>query len=301
MASIVVTGLLYVVVELLRIDRRELALEEVQGNMQRAMDYIADDLREAVYVYPTPTVITNQLDDLNGELTGDDVPVLAFWRPDPIDANLPADCSTEGANEEECTLLKARRATYSLVVYYQRAQYGVWEGQSVIKRYELNQYVDLGTDYTETDGYADPITATGTNFETWTKAAGETADGVSSVLVDYVDELLPAAAAGSEVDCQALINQSNSQLTTAAVADEYVLVPSTADPGTSFFACVRDPNPSDPLAEANSRAGQDVYVFLRGDAGAAAANVQPASEASRLPTLETQVLVRGVINKDALD
>ncbi len=80
-SGMVVSGLLYLVVELLRIDNRETALEEVQRDTRRAMNYIADDLREAVYVYSTPATVTaSSTTGVQSALPSGSIPVLAFWR-----------------------------------------------------------------------------------------------------------------------------------------------------------------------------------------------------------------------------
>ncbi|NJO66710.1 MAG: type II secretion system protein, partial [Leptolyngbyaceae cyanobacterium RM1_405_57] len=47
----IISGLMYLVVELLGVDQRESSRTETQREMQLAMDYIASELREAVYVY----------------------------------------------------------------------------------------------------------------------------------------------------------------------------------------------------------------------------------------------------------
>ena len=56
-AGFVISGLMFLVVDLLRTDQRELTLEQTQQDMKRALDYISDDLREAVFVYDNPTVL----------------------------------------------------------------------------------------------------------------------------------------------------------------------------------------------------------------------------------------------------
>jgi prepilin-type N-terminal cleavage/methylation domain-containing protein len=90
-SSIVVSGLLYIMVELLKTDRRESVLDQTQRDIQRAVDYISDDIREAVYIYSTPSTVTAQITNPPGG-----VPILAFWRPDPV-TDLPT-CSTLGAS-----------------------------------------------------------------------------------------------------------------------------------------------------------------------------------------------------------
>ncbi|MEM1250861.1 MAG: prepilin-type N-terminal cleavage/methylation domain-containing protein [Cyanobacteria bacterium P01_H01_bin.21] len=302
-AGIVITGLLYLVVELLRIDRREIALEQVQRDMQRAIDYIADDLREAVYVYSSPATVTTAIGALDAEIANGAVPVLAFWRPDPVEATLPADCTSEGANSETCELLKTRGATYSLVVYYQEPSdaASAWEGDTTIRRYELAQYPDLDTTgaarYALATGYKDPITDGGSVFETWTPEVTPTADTNKKVLVDYVEDIELAAAPADTVDCRDLIFSLNSPLTgdVDATSDEYnyVLAPADATDQTGFFACIRDPD-----TPGLFRATQDIYIFLKGDSSTAGNALQPASGNSRFPVLQTQVKLGGVIDRD---
>lgn len=305
-AGIVISGLLYLVVELLRIDRREIALEQVQRDMQRSIDYIADDLREAVYVYPSPATITTEIEALDAEIANGAVPVLAFWRPDPVEATLPADCSTEGSADDEttCELLKTRGATYSLVVYYQepRDAASAWEGDTTIRRYELSQYPALDTAtgaarYVVAAGYDDPINENGSNFEAWEPSATPTADTNKKVLVDYVDDIDLAAAPADAVDCRDLVFSLNSPLTgeTDVNADDYnyVLAPADATDETGFFACIREPE-----AVGLFRATQDIYLFLRGDTSAAGNALLPAGEGSRFPVLQTQVKLGGVIDRD---
>ncbi|MEL7377461.1 MAG: prepilin-type N-terminal cleavage/methylation domain-containing protein [Bacteroidota bacterium] len=59
-ASVVVSGLLYMVVELTKIDKREATVDQVQRDMNRAMDYLVSDLQEAVYVYKDPAQVPHQ-------------------------------------------------------------------------------------------------------------------------------------------------------------------------------------------------------------------------------------------------
>lgn len=295
-AGIVVSGLLFVVVELLRVDQREVALDQVQSDMQRAMDYIADDLQEAIYVYEDPATVTAQLDTMNDEVTDGSVPVIAFWRTDEVDVlndtALPADCTSEGANEDACVGIKLRRASYTLVAYYQKPRNPAlaWEGESAIKRYELAQYENLNAagaaKYNLTAGYTLPLSDGGTgdvnDFVNWT--ASTAADGGNTnVLADYVDYVAPADRDGSlpVVNCQAYTGDA-----------AHVLVPADATEETGFFACIR------PAVEAGGfRTNQDVFVFLRGDATAASRFLQPASEGSRLPLLQTQIRLNGQIDK----
>ena len=180
-AGVIVSGLLSLVVELLQIDRREIALERVQRDMQRTLDYISDDLEEAVYVYDNTRLLEivediGQLDDVmgaGGVGSGDAVPLLAFWRTDPLD---DVDLEACDGTDEACRVARTRRASYSLVVYYQQHRDDAdpnnpWQGESVVRRYELPEYPDdanfgaANLEDERSEGYVDPISDTGrTNF-----------------------------------------------------------------------------------------------------------------------------------------
>lgn len=286
-ASIVVSGLLYLVVELLQIDRREAFLDETQRNMQRSIDYMADDLREALYVYSTPTTITGQLTGNGFPATGA-VPILAFWKPKPLDEDVtggtivydllpPGEngCNTLGTAERaNCNALKIRQSFYELVVYYVTDDVNpTWEGKSRIVRYSLPEYntATLATTVVPTDVYAGNSPAG--NFAGWVPVAGASFSGSNQVLVDYVgalDQTDPPPACGTG----------------------YESIPSTANTSESFSACVR-PFVSNDLSK------QDVLVYLKGDAaGASNRIINSFSERSQLPAIQTRVLIRGVLDKD---
>jgi prepilin-type N-terminal cleavage/methylation domain-containing protein len=91
--SLIMGSLLYLVVELMQANRREEVLSQTQQDMRRALDYMTRDVRQAVFVYDSPNAIVepdkgatagtktllDQLDDLpDGEA------ILAFWRLDPV-------------------------------------------------------------------------------------------------------------------------------------------------------------------------------------------------------------------------
>ncbi|MEO1352251.1 MAG: prepilin-type N-terminal cleavage/methylation domain-containing protein [Cyanobacteria bacterium J06635_15] len=289
-ASIVVTGLLYLVVELLQIDRREAFLDETQRNMQRATDYIADDLREAIYVYSTPTTITSNLTGNHG-FPADGVPVLAFWKPQPLDTDvsggtttvysqLPSTCdSLSGDDEANCNALKIRQAYYTLVVYYTTdTPSAVWEGKGRLLRYSLPEYISSGitaTSVAPINAYKENSPAA--DFEAWTPSAtGPFYTPPETVLVDYLADWDAANAPACDT------------------AAGYQASPNTpGDRESFFFACIR------PIDTANEALNQDVVVYLKGDAqGESERIINSFSDRSQLPAIQTQVLVRGVLDKD---
>ncbi|PSR18478.1 hypothetical protein C8255_07190 [filamentous cyanobacterium CCP3] len=267
--SIIIGSLLYLVVELLGTNAREERLTQSQQDVRRALDYISRDVREAVYVYANPAAVIDQLTD---EPAG--TPILAFWRLKPIDVSaLPATCT--GARAEECNTLKIRHNVYDLVVYIYRDNTGsnFWSGPGRIIRYELTNYSNL-SNLTPTPGYSDP-SRPGNNFEGWVKGSGDTL-GRAVVLTDFID----------------------SHNGTTTVSCPAPLLPSPANgPNVSnnFFACVRDGG------DIGDSLNQSLYVFLRGSTvepnTGAALTFGPSSRASRLPTINTEVQVRGIIEK----
>lgn len=300
-ASLVTSGLLYLVNEVIRVDRREATLENVQRDMQRAMDYVSDDLREAVYVYSTPSTLASLLTQSNlptgsGSPGRKAVPVLAFWKPEFLSpaesaimggvpcATLPVPLNTD------CQALKLRQSYYSLVVYFTLENTPTdrnpnWAGQSRIIRYSLPQYKKsvIGTTGARTPGYSTP----NNDYFNWKPATGEATAGDWSVLVDYVD--LPTAnppLAGPNCD---------------EFGAGYQRSPSTASTSNSFLACISAPG------VVGKGSNQDVVLFLRGNAKTASqAFADPtASTTNRgtpsqsvLPTLSTRVLVRGAADKN---
>ncbi|WOD38701.1 type II secretion system protein [Nodosilinea sp. E11] len=267
--SIIIGSLLYLVVELLGVNAREERLTQAQQDTRRALDYITRDVREAVYVYSTPDAVMGQLNDAPAGAS----PVLAFWRLKPINvAALPATCPV--AQKEECETLKVRQNVYDLVIYFHRANddSNLWSGPRRIIRYELSNYSNLGN-LTPTSGYSDP-SKPGNDFAGWERGPGNTR-GNAVVLTDFID------------------NHS----ATVAVACPTGLVPSPANAATTsnnFFICVREPD------VAGNALNQSLYMFLRGSTatGGVTAVFGPTSQGSSLPTLSTEVQVRGVVEKN---
>ncbi len=198
--SIIVTTLLSLVNELLKTNQRETAKSETQRDMQMALDYIASDLREAVYVYdPTCHSVTTPLSCpsydqyipagvhtgvppvADGQSTAGSLAVLAFWKADPLS---PEDlrpieaagyCGKYAAGSDllkECDQIRRQKRTLTLVVYSQQWDQkddptSKWKGKSRIVRYELKKYKEL-ENLTRNKGYIDPLTdADEAIFQTW--------------------------------------------------------------------------------------------------------------------------------------
>ncbi|MGB3790104.1 MAG: hypothetical protein WA949_18995, partial [Phormidesmis sp.] len=137
-------------------------------------------------------------------------------------------------------------------------------------------------------GYVDPGLQL-SNFENWQKDSSETLpSNGSAVLVDYIDQI---STSPDVIEC-------NGDLIPNSLPGDYTVSPPDVREGSSFFACIRDPSSLLQQDLQIARSNQDVYVFLRGDASARSSSLAPASETSRSPVLQTQVLIRGVVNKN---
>jgi hypothetical protein len=289
--SIIVTVLLQLVLELLQIERRETALDMTQRDMRRALEYISSDVREAIYVYSSPADFEglkklHEAGALPAASTTDTV--LAFWRLNPVEDVSDLDCdSMSGDKQDECNVLKVRQSTYSLVVYQllrhdQADPNDIWDGESRIVRYELPKYSNI-SNLTQTPGFVEPVSRTNpeSSFGNWEPTATvESGSGWHAVLVDYVDA--PNNLDG--VENQDILTCPSGMLRSPANSTAY----------TSFFSCIQDPTADE------GNLNQDVEIFLRGNFEAANGSslVRALSESSALPTLQTGVLVRGVLDKN---
>lgn len=259
--SIILTSLLYLVIELLGTNLREERLTQAQQDTRRALDYISRDTREAVFVYADPAAVAGQLTDAPADST----PVLAFWRLKPIDIGAIAGCNTD-----ECETLRVRQSVYDLVVYFHKsnAPGDIWSGPGRIIRYELTNYSNLAN-RTVTAGYIDP-SKTRDGFALWSPTGATS--GSRPVLADFIDVHDPDLG---DVECPE------------------PFLPATAQESNAFFVCVSD------MGAGANPLNQSMSVFLRGstaDTGTGTAIIfGPTSAGSSLPVISTEVLVRGRI------
>jgi prepilin-type N-terminal cleavage/methylation domain-containing protein len=201
--GIITTILLSLVVGLLQTNQREASRSETQRETQMALDYIARDLREAVYVYDgtclidqvTPPIqfqdpVSNQITQrtcrglLNflpptvagiGTGNASTKPVLAFWKVEDLPKPLQELCQ-RNANEylraelPDNSVLKnipcPSGKMYTLIVYTLVSNEGSnsWQGKARIMRYKLPQFLYGSTSVT--DGWVYPV-SNNTSFETW--------------------------------------------------------------------------------------------------------------------------------------
>ncbi len=279
----IISGLLFIVVQLMSVDQRESAQSETQREMQLALNYISTEMRDAVYVY-TGTVLAadpirrngqSLLDFLPTTLGTESVPIIAFWKQQPFPDAVKLKCA---GSAPPVGVTCTNGSSYALVVYSLSTSNpnGTWKGKARITRYALTEFNSTGV---ATSGYVNPGVY-GNNFDSWpygTSDAGlinlqtvRPSNATPAPLVDFVD-----TAAGLAGVCP--------NATTTGV--NYVISPTTG--ARSFYACVND---RQTLGDS-----QDVLIYLRGNvAGRSGYSV---GATSFLPTLETRVLSRGVLGR----
>ena len=117
-AAIVISALLTAMVQILQSDRRENQKTQVQQQTQLALNYITQDLKQAVYVYDTPD-ITQYIPDLSAQ---EAIPILVFWKTEAIPESQLNYKKSDCNGDIPCENLLRKRSQYVLVAYYQSTQ-----------------------------------------------------------------------------------------------------------------------------------------------------------------------------------
>lgn len=297
----IISGLMFLVVELLTADQREASRNQTQQEMQLALDYISAELREAVYVYDADCMSTSAVSTVTDPAycpgllnhlptafnSADVTPILAFWKQEPLQSDIREACG-DGTEIDDTPCIGGH--AYALVVYSTdtRDPNAIWDGLSRITRYELNKYTVGSSSYSETPGYVDPSSYTRQNlvsFRHWPYYQG-TGDstlvnkqaalptGSSDVLVDFVDDEARNVSCPNETDPS---------------VDENAGYKYSAPKGklTGFYGCVS--------ADDDTANNRDVILYLRGNAYG---RPTIGTDEAFLPMLETHVLSRPVLNKN---
>jgi type II secretory pathway pseudopilin PulG len=282
-AFLIITPLLSFVTGLVRTDRREQAKANSEQEIQTALNYIARDLKQAIYIYDNAGVqaIKNQIPTGTGKS-----PILVFWKRQLRTEVVPAATGTK----------KDDAFVHSLVAYYLiKDNNNPWSKSSRIGRWEVRDGVkDVSGGGVDCPGYTDfkyvsgncpqpgfasfeQKIATATNLETgmnsWTKAPAAY-DNKIDILIDYVDHSTNSVPAAT---CSPNTPQSTW---------------STITPGnnmTGFYACV-------------DRANTTAQVFIRGNALARLESnpnniTYSAANSTYFPTTNVRVQGRGFLSR----
>jgi prepilin-type N-terminal cleavage/methylation domain-containing protein len=349
-AALITVLLLGLVVELTQVNQQDAARTQVQQDMQSAMDYIAQDLREAVFVYngacmrgqtefilkgepPTPTAVncSNLLSYLPTDLTANDrIPVLAFWRTDPIPQRIRELCRDNALqlSEADNPMNQAKVPcvagnSYSLVVYLidRSNPNNLWQGKARLARYKLGKFIDNPIDQnSQSTGYVNPAeNSLGVElaFQSWplnnditrsdrrnvsTEAVRmgnpNTTENPIQVLVDFVDDQGGIILDQNTGDYVGRVTPSCNGFGDDATDNANALSPiASSNPGNySFYVCVRGGGLGKSTVIGQN---QDVQLTLIGNvAGQSGFSKSFAqNNKDRLSPLQTSVLVRGVTKK----
>lgn len=279
--SIVMYAMMSLVLSLLGTEKKETAKSQIQQEMSLAMNYMASELQEAVYIYPGDCLdgVAGPVDkckDLRTQINfpQEVEPILAFWKLEPVpytnDDPLPANCDSF-PSPQECRDLKTSGHTYTLVVYSLRVnEEEPWEGPAQITRYRLRKYETPLASLKPTPGFQDNPEPS--NFGRWTGGGITTTLQDHPVLVDSVDNL--------------------NEPPLANCPDDYTRSAVSANNVSSFYACVRDPG---------AGTMQDAIVFLRGNAVTRAGQPPGSRNPVYLPSLQRQVQARSVFERTPPD
>jgi len=222
---LIITPLMTLVLSMMDTDRKEEAKATTETEIQAALNYIADDLQQAVYIYDATALktasapsATNAADsgikdqippvkpvnDCN--VTTECVPVLVFWKRKYLDrkddvkdtvtnsyVNIGTDItdSIEGSD----------RYVYSLVAYYLiKDNSTTWQGKARIARFEIRD----GISKTDSSGNVtvllnpsqgfksfNTVTSDGSlslRMNRWVSGTYDAAQSAVTTLIDYVDD-----------------------------------------------------------------------------------------------------------------
>ncbi len=255
LAVLIITPLMGFMINIMDTDRREQAKANSEQEIQAALDYIARDLQQAIYIYDA-TGIDAIKSQLPSATATDRVPVLVFWKRELISQ---ATTAADGNKNDSYV--------YSLVAYYliqdpSSTTNSIWSNAARIARWQIKDGLPGGSSdvtctgftgtyisgYCPSPGFAlfklDGIGTITQKMNAWTNSTATTgAFPASVVLVDFIDQTKtndtsnPAPAPA----CTTSIPSSLNTLDTANM--------------TGFYACINT----------NTNA---VQVFLRGNATA---------------------------------
>ena len=115
-AFLIITPLMGFVLGLLNDDSRESAKATTEQELQSALDFIAEDLSQAIYVYDNDGV--TELKKTQLPTTGD--PILVFWKRQIMRESIPLDSTKDPKDCDNSDTTKYCNDSYvlSLVAYY---------------------------------------------------------------------------------------------------------------------------------------------------------------------------------------
>lgn len=292
-ATLVITPLLGFMVNILNSDRIEQAKATSEAEIQTAIDYIAQDLEQAVYIYnasgienaPTAPGIKNQIPPFAtstgcGTSTPNCFPVLVFWKRETVKDVLSISGITKDPDNEDTT---DDTFVYSLVAYYLvKDPGGIWSNTARIARFQIKDGVVDPNDPVEVDGIT-PKYVVGKNRSPGYQQFKLT--GAGSTLSDKMN-LWTKTATPYTAQAFTLIDYVDQSKTNSPIQGCPADMPRVPSDNTirGFYACV---NSSNTLAQ----------VYIRGNALARTSNTNSYSvgNSAYFPTASVQVKGRGFL------
>ncbi len=268
MAFLIITPMLGFVVDMLNTDRREQVKSNTEQDLQTAVDFISQDLSQAIYIYDQEGIndiqkTTTKLPPSPANTTG--TPILVFWKRQQMKNSLPINkvinenvkprqCDNAGINCNDTYVL-------SLVAYYQikeNDQKSIWCQPSGgtcptrIARYEIrepirNPYTEKAEKpYYEPEDLSYSQQGTGIfnpefSFSNPTEKLPTEGSTNPEVLVNYIDHSSNTQTKLSDTECQtALGNPTDPKDTTKKIDEKTLTITDSASPNptNSFYACV---------------------------------------------------------------
>jgi prepilin-type N-terminal cleavage/methylation domain-containing protein len=333
-SGLIVSGLLYLVVEVLGINQKDAARSDTQRDMQMAMDYITRDLREAFYVYGTQeegTTVQSCLEKrgdadargANGQCTGllaylpahlqsaNNIPVLAFWKPEPLPDRVSGYCKT---NALDIGIVKrdgsgnvlpnpidkipcVSQRMYTLVVYSLNTENtnSIWKGRARIKRYALPHFSESFTGNTKKPGWAAPVASDDNRPLSW--PFGKDALGK---VISLQEGTLPDSSSAENV---VLTDFVDFELDTAGQPQAPIVLASTPTTNSGYcpynfevanFGSFR-PEFYACVRRASANENPEVRVVIKGNAAGRGAIPRTTGEVPF--QMESNVMGRGVYSK----
>ncbi|GAP96387.1 prepilin-type N-terminal cleavage/methylation domain-containing protein [Leptolyngbya sp. NIES-2104] len=335
-AGLISAGLLFMVVQLIQTNLREAARSDTQRDLQSAIDYIARDVREAVFVYDATCLLDRpsgadaaRCPGLRSYLpaaiteSSNNIPVLAFWRLDPLPGQSapPTEfrklCKDQAAAYSRSgnlpTVIEGvpclSGQIYTLVVYSLNNDPSrtISQGRARIMRYELPQFTSGSlpssptSSPTATQGWVSPrarvLTSTGSKETSFLSWPVNK----SSLLGGTLDSLQTARPTGSGDPLTDFVDwfglYEASSRGRAPEISEMVLTPANGS------AVANDPPRGFYVyvrgGNEQGDLNQEVIIRIQGDAAGRPGipNIGSLNRPIAPISLETRVLTRGVTNK----
>jgi prepilin-type N-terminal cleavage/methylation domain-containing protein len=284
-AALIITPLLGFMVNILDNDSKEQAKTNTDQEIKAALDYIARDLQQSVYIYDADGIaaIRNQLPKAS---SADEkkkfFPVLVFWKRQYIAGGLTVTGGTDDT------------FVYSLVAYYliKDGDTSTWSNAARIGRFQIsNGYATTAQTDTTRAAQIDTTRDVGfqlfnlqnegtlkTKMNNWTKKSGETYTQDVLPLVDYIDQTTTDTTANPAPTCS-----TGQMVPQFSGSGDQVATDNVKTRG--FYVCVDSTNTV-------------VQVFLRGNAFARIQNTNldfnKDNESKKIYYPEASIRVQGL-------